>query len=107
MRRAGFHLCRRYQRPLQLQRGLKLSLFALVLSSPAFGLAVGTTTSLTTNPNPAFLGATVTLTATVSPSFAPGQVTFYNGSTLLGIMPLVANGTATLQVPFSAGGTYS
>jgi hypothetical protein len=41
-------------------------------------------------------GASVTLTATISPSTAPGTVTFYNHSTVLGTDPVVVNsGVAT------------
>ena len=45
----------------------------------------------------------MTLTATVSPSAATGQVTFYDGTTVLGVGTL-ASGTATLADQLVAGG---
>jgi len=42
------------------------------------------TTNLTSSPNPANLGQVVTLTATVT-SGATGKVTFYDGTTMLGV----------------------
>ena len=44
-----------------------------------------TTTTLAATPNPSVLGQPVTLTATVSPSAATGKVTFYDGTTVLGV----------------------
>ncbi len=55
-----------------------------------------TTTALAAAPNPSTFGQPVTLTATVSPSAATGQVTFYDGTTVLGVGTL-AGGTATLS----------
>ena len=52
-------------------------------------------TTLTASPNPSILGHTVTLTATENPATATGQITFYDGTTVLGEAPLVS-GTAVL-----------
>jgi hypothetical protein len=52
------------------------------------------TITLVATPNPATPGQLVTLTATVSPSVATGQVSFLDGTTVLGVGAL-ANGTAT------------
>ena len=59
-------------------------------------LPVSTATTLAAAPNPSTFGQTVTLTATVSPSAAAGQVTFFDGSTVLGVGTL-AGGTATCK----------
>ena len=57
-------------------------------------------------PNPATFGQPVTLTATVSPSAATGQVTFYDGTTVLGVGTL-AGGTATLHDHLLPAGSRS
>ena len=59
-------------------------------------VSLPTTTALTATPNPSTFGQSVTLTATVSPSAATGKVTFYDGTTVLGVGSL-AGGTATLN----------
>jgi hypothetical protein len=46
--------------------------------------------------NPATYGQTVTLTATVTPSSATGKVTFYDGVSVLGTVP-VSDGMAALN----------
>ena len=64
-----------------------------------------TTTTLSVSPNPAVFGSLVTLTATVSPSSAIGTVTFYSGTTVLGVIS-VSSGIAiftTAQLSFGAG----
>jgi hypothetical protein len=48
----------------------------------------------------------VMLTATVTPTAATGTVTFYNGTTNLGIAA-VSGGTASLSTSFTAGGAYT
>ena len=58
-----------------------------VLNPPTLVLAV--------SPSPSTYGALTTLKATLSSATATGKVTFYNGSSVLGIAP-VASGTATL-----------
>jgi sugar lactone lactonase YvrE len=59
---------------------------------------VTTTTTLTVSPDPAFDGQPATLTATVSPAptgSPAGTVSFYSGTTLLGMGTLDASGVAT------------
>ncbi|CAM2927583.1 Ig-like domain repeat protein [Saccharomonospora xinjiangensis] len=61
---------------------------------------ISTTTTLTSSPNPSVLGQPVTFTATVTPdspttATPTGTVSFYDGATLLGTVPLNASGTAT------------
>ncbi len=64
------------------------------------------TTTLVPSPNPSVFGALVTLTATVTPSDATGQVTFYDGTTVLGVGTLVS-GTATLATRLLPAGDRS
>jgi uncharacterized protein YjdB len=56
-----------------------------------------TTTTLTSGPNPAIVGAPVTLTASVKPSTASGAVQFFNGAAVLGSANLIG-GQAQLIV---------
>jgi hypothetical protein len=79
---------------------------AVVLCSPAFGIAFVTTTTLATGPNPSTFGTPVTLTATVTPAISLGEVIFYDGSTVLGVSPLGA-GTAVLQTSLLPAGNRS
>ena len=71
-----------------------------------------TATSLSSSPNPAYLGQTVTLSATVAlssstpPSALTGSVNFYDGTTLLGTVPLTA-GAATFSTSALSLGTHS
>jgi sugar lactone lactonase YvrE len=55
-------------------------------------LTSGTSTSLTSAPNPSVTGQPITLTATVTPDTATGTVTFYDGAISLGTATLT-NGT--------------
>ncbi len=48
----------------------------------------------------------MTLTATVSPSAATGQITFYNGTTVLGTA-LLSSGSATLMQSFPTAGAQT
>jgi hypothetical protein len=64
------------------------------------------TISLVASPNPATPGQLVTLTATVTPSAATGQVTFLDGTTVLGVGALV-NGTATFTTSLATVGSRS
>jgi Big-like domain-containing protein len=66
----------------------------------------GTTTTLTSSPNPSKSGKPVTFTATVSPSTVTGTVQFFDGSTSLGTANLIG-GTATLSTSVLAGGKHS
>ncbi len=73
---------------------------------------IGTTTTLSSSPNPSLIGQSVHLSATVtqgSSGFIPtGSVSFYNGSTLLGTGTLNSGGSATIADPsFGTAGTYS
>ncbi len=65
------------------------SIFWLLAALPCL-LAAQTTVTLTTSPNPSKFGAPVVLTATVTPATASGNVTFYDGVTVLGTKSLVA-----------------
>ncbi len=62
------------------------------------------TATLATSTNSTFLTASVTLTATVSPSTATGNVTFENGTSVLGTAAL-SSGTATLNTTALPVGT--
>ena len=65
-----------------------------------------TATTFTAEPNPAFAGQLVTLTATVTPvpTGTPlGTVSFYNGSTLLGMATVNSSGVATFVGSLPAG----
>jgi streptogramin lyase len=60
---------------------------------------VATTTTLEATPNPVVAGEPVTLTATVSPTptgVSLGTVSFFEGTTLLGMVSLGSTGIATL-----------
>ncbi len=67
---------------------------------------VGTTTTLTSSPNPSNNGQNVTFTATVSPSTATGSVQFFDGGTSLGTQTL-SSGKATLSTSTLTVGTHS
>ncbi len=72
---------------------------------------VGTSTTLAFSASPASVGQSVTITATVAPAFGSGKptgwVTFYNGSTSLGMVQLGANGKASLSTSTLAAGPHS
>ena len=69
--------------------------------SQCFSIAAAqTTTALAVTPNPALLGQPLTLTAQISPPSGAGNVTFYDGVTVLGAVTVVggsASLTASLQ----------
>jgi Bacterial Ig-like domain (group 3)/FG-GAP-like repeat/FG-GAP repeat len=65
---------------------------------------VATTTTLAVTPGPSVFGRPVIATATVTPAAAPGKVTFYDGTTVLGTRPL-ANGQASFTTSLLAAGT--
>ncbi|MFN8040949.1 MAG: Ig-like domain-containing protein [Acidimicrobiales bacterium] len=75
-------------------------------------VAAGTTTSITSSPNPSVAGQPVTATAAVA-AVAPGAgipsgvVTFRDGSTVLGAATLDAAGVATLPVANLGVGAHS
>ncbi len=71
---------------------------------------IPTTTTLTPAPNPSTYSQTIVLTARVAPTLTTsltvsGSVTFADGGTVLGTAT-VSNGTATLQLPASAGQAF-
>ncbi len=69
---------------------------------------VGSTTTLTSNPNPSGANQTTRLVATVAGPgpFATGNVAFYEGQTLLGVGPLAA-AQAYLDIAFGAIGSHT
>ncbi len=69
---------------------------------------LGTTLGLTSSVNPVNVNANTVLTATAtSTSGTPtGNITFLDGTIVLGTAPLNANGLATLTVSFSTPGTH-
>jgi hypothetical protein len=70
-------------------------------------VVTGTTTALTSSPNPSQLNAAVLFTATVTSSAATGTVAFNDGSTTIcGAAPLSA-GVATCSTSTLAGGGHS
>ena len=78
-------------------------------TSPAASQTVNqvpTTTALTSAASPVTYGHTVTLTATLTPSSATGQVTFYDGATVLG-SAAAASGQATFTTKLLASGVRS
>ena len=76
------------------------------LSVNQSAVLTASTTTLAPAPNPSAFGAPVTLTATVSPSSATGQVTFYDGTTVLGVGTLFG-GVATLSTISLPAGSRS
>lgn len=72
-------------------------------------IAATSTTVVTATPNPGTTGQPITLTATVTS--AAGDVTgglgvtFFDGADLLDTVPVAADGTATLTVPFAIWGS--
>ena len=79
---------------------------------------IATTTTLASSSNPSKFGQSVTLTATVVPSGATGNVTFYDGTTVLGTSAvsggkatlttkLLPTGARSLKAWFAFGSTYS
>ncbi len=69
------------------------------------GGAVTSSTTLTSNINPSYVGQNVTFTATVSPSAATGTATFWDGSTNLGTGTL-SGGVATFATSSLTVGTH-
>ena len=84
-------------------RGLSLS--RLVVALAFIGRLNAGTVTLTPNPPAAQLGQIVTLSATVTPA-ATGKVTFYDGTTILGIATL-SNSVATLATTALPSGRRS
>ncbi len=67
---------------------------------------ISTTTTVQASANPATLGHAVTLSSTVSPAATTGEVTFYEGLSILGAAKLTA-GTATLTTTLMPAGAGS
>ncbi len=72
---------------------------------------VSTTTAVSTSPNPSLVGEPFTITATVTSSDSSagtptGQVTFRDGTTVLGTAALNASGVATLSTALLASGVH-
>jgi len=67
---------------------------------------VVTTTTLSTTPNPAFVGGAVSLLATVTPANATGTVQFLDGTTVLGTGTL-SNGSASFATSALTQGAHS
>jgi hypothetical protein len=74
-----------------------------VLTETVFASRTATVTSLVSSSNPAVYGSGVTLTASVSPSSATGEITFYDGVTVLESEP-VSSGQAQLKTTLLAAG---
>jgi hypothetical protein len=72
-------------------------------------VSTASTTALTATPNPAASGAAVTFAATVTGSggTATGSVTFKDGATTLGTVPLDGTGHASLMTNTLASGAHS
>lgn len=68
---------------------------------------VPTTTTLTAGTPTSTYGQQVAFTATVIPATATGSVTFKDGTTTLGTVPLQSNGQATFYTAALAGGPHS
>src|SRR6266699_2459842 len=62
-----------------------------------------TSVTLSASQNPATFGAPVALIATLTPASATGQVTFYDGTTVLGIRA-IASGAASLSTGVRTSG---
>jgi len=80
--------------------------FAAKISSPTTGRKP-TTTTLTASPNPSAQDQTVTFAATVAPAGPTGQVSFHDGSSVIGFAALNAGGVATLSLGSLSGGNHS
>lgn len=66
-----------------------------------------TAITLTSSSNPSNQGQSVTFTATVTPPEAPGQVSFRDGNTVLGLASLNTSGAATFTPNSLSGGSHS
>jgi hypothetical protein len=59
--------------------------------------------TLTSSANPSIFGQNVTLTATVTPAIAFGNVTFYDGTTVVGTKPLVGGQALLITSALGSG----
>jgi hypothetical protein len=80
----------------------------LLFAVPTLQFAAGTPSSivLSSSPNPSVFGRPVTLTTVVAPSTATGAVTFYDGTSVLGMAKLTT-GQATLTTILLPSGVRS
>src|SRR3954451_19115399 len=70
------------------------------------GTQIATSTTLTSSANPSRLGDPVTFTATVTPASGTGTVTFSEGATTLGSVPL-NGGTASVTTTALVAGSHT
>src|SRR5436305_1803756 len=95
---------------VQFTRALKVSprliLFQAILTLLCLPVVAASSVNLSTFPSPSLFGAPVTLTATITPGSATGRVTFYDGTTVLGIRT-ISGGTASLTSSLLPGGNRS
>lgn len=82
-----------------------LALFAFFISGIC-SAQTATSTALSASPTPSLLGEPVNLTATITPSAATGKVTFYDGTTILGVAT-ITGGTASLTTVMLPSGARS
>lgn len=74
---------------------IRAALLCFVIAHSLTG-QTSTAISLVISANPVLLGQRITLSASINPSQAAGEVTFYDESIILGVVP-TANGAATLS----------
>lgn len=94
---------------LPIPRTVSFSLLLLLFVAAWPSLLVAQQASavaLAASPDPSTFGAPVLLTATVTPAVATGLVTFYDGTSILGISA-ITNGQATLTTRLLAIGSRS
>jgi uncharacterized protein (TIGR03437 family) len=97
-------MCRLRKRDRVTSARLAIALF--LTSGTALRSATPTSVTLTATANPAQYGQLVTLTAALSSASATGKVTFYNGTTVLGIAQM-NGGLASLFTIVLSSGTNS
>lgn len=99
-----------------MPRAANFALAGLIFQAAAFA-QTPTVTSLIASPNPSGYGQPATLTASVSAG-ATGKVTFYDGTTILGVGTLsgthaslttvmLPSGVRTLRAHYDGDGTYA
>ncbi len=95
-----------------------IGLSLLLGAATAFFSSTATGIALQSSPNPSNLGQAVTLTAAVTPEAATGKVTFYDGTTVLGVATLsggeavlttalLPSGSRVLQAYYGGDTTYA
>jgi len=91
-----------YLKHTNLRFVIRLS-FILPITAAVAISQMTTTTSLGASPNPSAFGQRVTLSAAITPNLTAGNLTFYDGTTIVGTAPVVS-GTASLSVILPASG---